>query len=236
MLRNKFYGHPGILVTLSLAQNFICQLYKIMLLNINPLDFYITPSRVEQINEIDCGMRWAAGCEGAATPAVQVKGAKTTLAGLPMLPANARYVLHVNECFDWGTYAVCSVYLPQKRNPISHSVHCRSALGVRAGYQRLGGRVWRTHPCPGWQLAMRCEAYMLLTVQWALNATTAVVDSTKYKYIMFINSSVRGPFLPSYWPVRSPSYGSFSQLCLPYNWRHSQAPISKPICRRLPDT
>lgn len=24
---------------------------------------------------------------------------------LPLLPANARYVLHENECYDWGTYA-----------------------------------------------------------------------------------------------------------------------------------
>ena len=24
---------------------------------------------------------------------------------LPQLPANARYVAHKNECYDWGTYA-----------------------------------------------------------------------------------------------------------------------------------
>lgn len=39
-------------------------------------------------------------------------------------------------------------------------------------------------------------------MQWALNASTGLVDSTKYKYFMFVNSSVRGPFLPAYWPVR----------------------------------
>lgn len=30
---------------------------------------------------------------------------------------------------------------------------------------------------------------------------TGVVDPTRYRYVIFLNSSVRGPFLPAYWPV-----------------------------------
>ena len=74
------------------------------------LTFTSRHSAVSRIS--DYAVNWGAGHEGAATSAVQVNGAKTTLAGLPVLPANARYVLHANECFDWGTYAVCSTDLP----------------------------------------------------------------------------------------------------------------------------
>ncbi len=65
------------------------------------------------------------------------------LRGLPVLPANARYVVRadIRGCVDWGAF--------------------------------------------GWVI-------------------TELVDSSRYKYIMFLNSSVRGPFLPAYWPVRAP--------------------------------
>ncbi|KAK9787128.1 hypothetical protein WJX73_004056 [Symbiochloris irregularis] len=36
------------------------------------------------------------------------------------------------------------------------------------------------------------------TFGWAIE--TGEVDPSKYKYIIFMNSSVRGPFLPPYWP------------------------------------
>lgn len=39
------------------------------------------------------------------------------------------------------------------------------------------------------------------TFGWAME--TAKVDASKYKYIIFMNSSVRGPYLPPYWPVRA---------------------------------
>lgn len=55
---------------------------------------------------------------------------------LPRLPKNARYVVHRNECYDWGTF--------------------------------------------GWVLK------------------SGVVDVTSFKYFIFMNSSVRGPFLPVY--------------------------------------
>ena len=32
---------------------------------------------------------------------------------------------------------------------------------------------------------------------------TKLVDTSRYRYIIFLNSSVRGPFLPPYWPVSS---------------------------------
>ena len=37
------------------------------------------------------------------------------------------------------------------------------------------------------------------TFGWVLQ--TGMVDTTKYKHIIFMNSSSRGPFLPAYWPV-----------------------------------
>ena len=37
---------------------------------------------------------------------------------------------------------------------------------------------------------------------WAL---VNVEDPRRYKHVMFLNSSVRGPFLPAYWPVRLPN-------------------------------
>lgn len=38
------------------------------------------------------------------------------------------------------------------------------------------------------------------TFGWAMDS--GKVDTSQYKYIIFMNSSVRGPFLPPYWPVR----------------------------------
>ena len=40
------------------------------------------------------------------------------------------------------------------------------------------------------------------TYGWALD--TDAVDTSPYEFIMFVNSSVRGPFLPPSWPVRTP--------------------------------
>jgi hypothetical protein len=68
-----------------------------------------------------------------------VQTAGENVDSLPELPRNARYVVHSNECYDWGTF--------------------------------------------GWLFSER------------------KVDPSAYRYIIFLNSSVRGPFLPSYWPV-----------------------------------
>ena len=38
------------------------------------------------------------------------------------------------------------------------------------------------------------------TYGWLL--ARADLDTSLYKFFIFINSSVRGPFLPPYWPVR----------------------------------
>ena len=37
------------------------------------------------------------------------------------------------------------------------------------------------------------------TFGWAIKS--GIQDTSAYKYIIFMNSSVRGPFLPPYWPV-----------------------------------
>ena len=38
------------------------------------------------------------------------------------------------------------------------------------------------------------------TFGWAIS--TKQVELARYRYIVFLNSSVRGPFVPPYWPVR----------------------------------
>jgi len=35
---------------------------------------------------------------------------------------------------------------------------------------------------------------------------TKRVDTSRYKWFVFLNSSTRGPFLPAYWPVRPEPY------------------------------
>ena len=37
------------------------------------------------------------------------------------------------------------------------------------------------------------------TFGWVVNS--GLVDTAPYKYFIFLNSSVRGPFLPPYWPA-----------------------------------
>ena len=39
------------------------------------------------------------------------------------------------------------------------------------------------------------------TVGWAV--TEGKVATARYSYVIIMNSSVRGPFLPAYWPVRA---------------------------------
>lgn len=54
------------------------------------------------------------------------------------------------------------------------------------------------------------------TYGWALEAE--IVDTSVYAYIVLINSSVRGPFLPPYWPVRTRLLCTDSKPCLPSVW------------------
>ena len=49
------------------------------------------------------------------------------------------------------------------------------------------------------------------TFGWVLQ--TGVVDTSKYKHIVFMNSSSRGPFLPAYWPVCTHTVPVPLQLC-----------------------
>ena len=46
-----------------------------------------------------------------------------------------------------------------------------------------------------------CRCFDWGTVGWLLR--TKQVDTQRYKSFVFLNSSVRGPFLPAYWPVGS---------------------------------
>lgn len=49
------------------------------------------------------------------------------------------------------------------------------------------------------------------TFGWAI--AERKLDTSRYAYIIFMNSSVRGPFLPAFWPVRA-------------RWRHAGVPRS----------
>ena len=73
-------------------------------------------------------MVWPHACVRRLTPLQAVD--------LPELPANAKYMHHPNQCYDWGTF--------------------------------------------GW-------VFM-----------TEGIAPSSYKYFIFLNSSVRGPFLPTY--------------------------------------
>ena len=46
------------------------------------------------------------------------------------------------------------------------------------------------------------------TFGWALGKSVA--DTATYNYIIFMNSSVRGPLLPAYWPVSSIEWQTMS--------------------------
>lgn len=49
------------------------------------------------------------------------------------------------------------------------------------------------------------------TFGWAL--ANSVLDVSNYKYLVFMNSSIRGPHLPAYWPVSTCSSHSSMNAC-----------------------
>lgn len=51
------------------------------------------------------------------------------------------------------------------------------------------------------------------TFGWALSKPT--INASSYNYIVFMNSSIRGPFLPAYWPVSfmKSSPGKYECIC-----------------------
>ena len=59
--------------------------------------------------------------------------------------------------------------------------------------------------CPPWLLPRqvlvhRNECFDLGTIGWFLEGKH--LDLAGFRYFVFLNASVRGPFLPAYWPVR----------------------------------
>ena len=58
------------------------------------------------------------------------------------------------------------------------------------------------------------ECYDWGTFGWLLDS--GHVDASKFQYFIFMNSSVRGPFLPPYWPVSCSQ--DFKRLALNEHW------------------
>lgn len=50
------------------------------------------------------------------------------------------------------------------------------------------------------------ECYDIGTLGWFFASGT--VELSSYKYFIFLNASVRGPFLPAYWPVSAGALSS----------------------------
>ena len=61
------------------------------------------------------------------------------------------------------------------------------------------------------------------TFGWALSS--AVQDVSKYKFIVFMNSSIRGPHLPAYWPVCCTVCVSHHVACCPFKWKLQAAKV-----------
>ena len=62
------------------------------------------------------------------------------------------------------------------------------------------------------------------------------MDTSRYRYVIFLNSSVRGPFLPPYWPVSAGEQlgGNACGCCVAWaGWHHHLAPLLAPL---LPGT
>ncbi len=51
------------------------------------------------------------------------------------------------------------------------------------------------------------------TIGWAIDSGR--VDTSGYRHIIFMNSSVRGPFLPNYFPVSHTPLPVLSNTCTP---------------------
>lgn len=50
-----------------------------------------------------------------------------------------------------------------------------------------------------WQFTILHSCFCALPLQ---AIERRIADTSRYKHVIFLNSSVRGPFLPAYWPVR----------------------------------
>lgn len=49
--------------------------------------------------------------------------------------------------------------------------------------------------------ALRADGNACLLALFSQAIERGHADTSRYRYVIFLNSSVRGPFLPSYWPV-----------------------------------
>lgn len=121
--------------------------------------------------------------DDALLPAMILQGKGVLESHLPEMPPNVHTVHHANECFDWGTFGwVRAMHLPGVSLSLLMLVRCRNS--------------WLAGACPG-------QGFMPSVLSKLAQAIERrIADTSRYKHIIFLNSSVRGPFLPAYWPVR----------------------------------
>ncbi len=103
------------------------------------------------------------------------------------LPPNARVERHANGCYDWGTIGWL---LDTKKVRGSAAACMRNESPLSLLTHR---RVFRSKAC---MHAGKCFG------RYRHRSLALQVDTSKYKYFIFMNSSVRGPFIPTYGQVR----------------------------------
>jgi hypothetical protein len=114
------------------------------------------------------------------------------------LPPNARVETHPNGCYDWGTIGDLAFHL---------SIGCQrlSIKSVMPPVDMLQASciiMPSTLVCPAQTCQMPKQPPLHhIAAGWLLEAGKA--DTSKYKYFIFMNSSVRGPFIPPYARVGS---------------------------------
>lgn len=103
------------------------------------------------------------------------------------LPSNARVERHANGCYDWGTIGWL---LDTKKVRGSAAACMRNESPLSLLTHR---RVFRSKACMHAGKCLGRYRHRSLALQ---------VDTSKYNYFIFMNSSVRGPFIPTYGQVR----------------------------------
>lgn len=117
---------------------------------------------------------------------------------LPRLPRNARYLKHENKCFDIGTVGWVLEKHVDRRCGLYRLVTAASPAQLRPMLpSAAGGACVSPHYTPSAPPAQKRHTCICPTLAPALCA-----PPRKYTYFVWLNSSVRGPFMPVYAAAR----------------------------------